>query len=152
MPPINIDSEEIRKLAELLKDTGLSEIEILDGTTSIRVAREIQVHAVAPVSAAAVAAPIANNPEPAAIAGTDIDTNPGTVKSPMVGTAYLKPDPEADVFVKTGQSVNEGDTLMIIEAMKVMNPIKAHKSGTVSKILIQDAQPVEFDEALMLIE
>ena len=151
MAPINIESNEIRKLAELLQETGLSEIEIQDGQTSIRVAREIHV-------AAAVAAPVAAAPAAApaiADAGTsndNFDKHPGAVKSPMVGTAYLQPEPDAASFVTSGQTVSEGDVLMIIEAMKVMNPIKAHKSGTLKQIFINDSQPVEFDEVLMVIE
>jgi len=150
MAPVKIDSETIRDLAELLNETGLTEIEVTDGDKSLRVTRG---GAVQSVVAAAPAA--ANTAGPAVVetaAAPDADNHPGAVKSPMVGTAYLQPEPGADSFVKVGDSVSEGDTLMIIEAMKVMNPLKASKSGKVTQILIDNAQPVEFDETLMVIE
>lgn len=155
MAPINIESNEIRKLAELLQETGLSEIEIQDGQTSVRVTRELQVAAAVAAPAPVAAAPAAPAAAPVADAGSsndNLDKHPGAVKSPMVGTAYLQPSPDAASFVSNGQSVSEGDTLMIIEAMKVMNPIKAHKSGTIKQICVNDSQPVEFDEVLMVIE
>jgi acetyl-CoA carboxylase biotin carboxyl carrier protein len=108
----------------------------------------MQAQPVAP--AAPAAAPIASAPAVAAVA--NLDKHPGAVKSPMVGTAYLQPDPSAAKFITVGQTVKAGDTLLIIEAMKVMNPIKADKAGTVKEILVQDASPVEFGEVLVIIE
>jgi len=148
MPPMKIDNEAIRSLAELLDETGLTEIEITEGDQSLRVTRGGSIQAVA---ASAVPAP-ANSPAPAEVISTSTDNHPGALKSPMVGTAYLQQDPESPVFVSLGDTVNAGDTLMIIEAMKVMNPIKAEKGGKVTQILIEDSQPVEFDEVLMIIE
>lgn len=152
MPPVKIDSETIRDLAELLNETGLTEIEVTEGDKSLRVTR-----GGAAQSVVAAAPTVANNTAPAVVetaaaSSADADSHPGAVKSPMVGTAYLQPEPGADSFVKVGDSVSEGDTLMIIEAMKVMNPLKAPKSGKVTQILIDNAQPVEFDETLMVIE
>lgn len=152
MSPMKIDNEAIRSLAELLDETGLTEIEIAEGDMSIRVTRGGSVQSVvAPAAAAPV--PAANAQTPAAGDGEDeFAAHPGAVISPMVGTAYLQSEPGAPSFVKAGDNVSEGDTLLIIEAMKVMNPIKAHKSGTVSRIFANDAQPVEFGELLMVIE
>lgn len=154
---LKIDFDEIRKLAELVQETDLSEIEIEEDDLRIRVSRGGQV--VQTVSAAPAAAPAPANqsapatPAPAAAdTGSNFENHPGAVKSPMVGTAYLQPEPGADSFISVGDSVSAGDTLMIIEAMKVMNPIKSPKSGTVKAILIDDASPVEFDEPLVVIE
>ena len=140
----------IKDLAELLSDTGLTEIEIETGDMRIKVARQgTAVSAVVPAPA-----PVAPAPEVAAEAApapapTD---HPGGVKSPMVGTAYLAPEPGAANFVKVGDTVNEGQTILIVEAMKTMNPIGAPKSGKVTQIFISNEQPVEFDEVLMIIE
>ncbi|TAD77128.1 MAG: acetyl-CoA carboxylase biotin carboxyl carrier protein [Sphingomonadales bacterium] len=152
---MNIDTALVRELAELLNETGLTEIEVEDDDRKIRVSRG-SVAAAAPVYAAAApaaAAPAlaAAAPAPAeapAPAGPDM-TN--AVKSPMVGTCYLAPEPGAANFVAVGQAVKEGDTLLIVEAMKVMNPITAPRSGTVTAILIDNAQPVEFDQPLLVI-
>jgi acetyl-CoA carboxylase biotin carboxyl carrier protein len=151
---MNIDTALVRELAELLNETGLTEIEVEDDDRKIRVSRGA-VAAAAPVYAAAPAAaapaPAAAAPAPAeaaAPAGPDM-TN--AVKSPMVGTCYLAPEPGAANFIAVGKAVKEGDTLLIVEAMKVMNPITAPKSGTVSAILIENAQPVEFDQPLVVI-
>ena len=151
---MNIDTALVRELAELLNETGLTEIEVEDDDRKIRVARgtvsavaapaPVAPAAPAPVAAAPVAAPA---PEAAAPAASSADA----LKSPMVGTAYLAPEPGKPNFVKVGDSVAEGDTLMIIEAMKVMNPITADKSGTVNAILIENGQPVEFDQPLVVI-
>ncbi len=146
-----IDSALVRELAELLADTGLSEIEVEDGTRKIRVARTLTA-AAAPV---AYAAPVAA-PAPVAAAAAAPEAAPAAdhanaIKSPMVGTAYLAADPEAPHFVTVGQSVKAGDTLLIIEAMKVMNAITAPASGTVKAILVENAQPVEFDQPLVVI-
>ena len=140
-----IDEEAIRKLAKLLDETKLSEIEITDEGRALRVSRGGgQVMAAAP---AMMAAPAASAPVAAAPAA-----NANAVKSPMVGTVYLKPNPDAAQFVEVGKKVNKGDTLLIVEAMKVMYPIKAPNAGTVTQILVSDAKPVEFGEALVVIE
>ena len=152
---MNIDTALVRELAELLNETGLTEIEVEDDDRKIRVSRgavaaAAPVYAAAPALAAA-AAPAAAAPapaEPAAPAGPDM-TN--AVKSPMVGTCYLTPEPGAAPFISVGQAVKEGDTLLIVEAMKVMNPITAPRAGTVTAILIESAQPVEFDQPLVVI-
>jgi len=153
---MNIDTALVRELAELLNETGLTEIEVEDDDRKIRVSRGA-VAAAAPVYAAAPAAPAPAAPAPvaaapaaapAAEAGPDLKN---AVKSPMVGTAYLTPEPGAAPFITVGKDVKEGDTLLIVEAMKVMNPITAPRSGTVTAILIETAQPVEFDQPLVVI-
>lgn len=154
---MNIDTALVRELAELLNETGLTEIEVEDDDRKIRVSRGAL--AAAPVYAAAPApapaAPAAAAPaaaaaptEPAPAAGPDLKN---AVKSPMVGTCYLAPEPGAANFVAVGGAVKEGDTLLIVEAMKVMNPITAPRSGTVTAILVENAQPVEFDQPLVVI-
>ena len=154
---LSIDFEEIRKLAELIQETDLNEIEIEEDDFRICVSRggSNVVHAVAPTAAPAAAAPApANQAElaPVETPVADISAHPGAVKSPMVGTAYLQPEPGAAQFVSVGDKVKAGDTLMIIEAMKVMNPIKAPAAGTVTQILVDDSSPVEFDDVLVVIE
>jgi len=140
----------IKDLAELLSDTGLTEIEIETGDMRIKVARQgTAVSAVVPAPAPVAPAPEAASEASPAPAPTD---HPGGVKSPMVGTAYLAPEPGAANFVKVGDTVNEGQTILIVEAMKTMNPIGAPKSGKVTQIFISNEQPVEFDEVLMIIE
>jgi acetyl-CoA carboxylase biotin carboxyl carrier protein len=141
----DLDSNLVRKLAKLLQETGLSEIEYAEGDKRIRCASSVTSaiphHApivAAPAAAAAVEA------KPAAVQGTP-------VASPMVGTVYLAPEPGKPPFVKKGDTVKEGDTLLIIEAMKVMNPIKAPTSGTIADILVGDSKPVEFGETLIVI-
>lgn len=150
---MNVDIEFVRELAELLSETGLSEIEVEDGDRKLRVARELQAAAYAapaPQMAAPAAAPAQQAaPQPAADAGPDL-TN--AVPSPMVGTVYLAPEPGAADFITVGASVKEGQTLLIVEAMKVMNPITAPRSGTVKAILVDNAQPVEFDQPLVVID
>lgn len=146
---MNVDTALVRKLAEMLDSTGLSEIEVADGERKIRVAR--QLGAAAFVAQAPAASPAQPAPAPAAPAAADIKSHPGAVKSPMVGTVYLSAEPSSPPFVKEGDSVAAGDTLVIIEAMKVMNPIIAPKSGKVSKICVVNEQPVEFDEVLVII-
>ena len=153
---MNIDTALVRELAELLNETGLTEIEVEDDDRKIRVSRgavaaAAPVYAAAPTPTAAAPAPAAAAPAPveaSAPAGPDL-TN--AVKSPMVGTCYLTPEPGAAPFIAVGKPVKEGDTLLIVEAMKVMNPITAPKSGTVSAILVDHAQPVEFDQPLVVI-
>lgn len=141
----------IRQLAELLNETGLSEIEIERSGLKVRVARSIHTTAIAPVAALAVSAPAPKAAEPVA-AASDAAAHPGAVKSPMVGTAYRAPEPGAANFVDVGTVVREGDTLLIIEAMKTMNHIPAPRSGTVMQVLVEDNQPVEYGEPLVIIE
>jgi acetyl-CoA carboxylase biotin carboxyl carrier protein len=149
-----VDSALVRELAELLAETGLTEIEVEDGTRKIRVARTLTAAPVAaaayappaPVAAAAASAPISATPAAAPAADAA-----GTVKSPMVGTAYLSPEPGASNYISVGQTVKAGDTLLIVEAMKVMNAITAPASGTVTAILVASAQPVEYDQPLVVI-
>ncbi|HUO99185.1 MAG TPA: acetyl-CoA carboxylase biotin carboxyl carrier protein [Rhizomicrobium sp.] len=145
----SIDASVIRELADLLSETGLSEIEIEQGGSRLRVARQIissYVAADAPVRAA----PAAAAPAPEAPAKPK-GPQPGAVTSPMVGTVYVAPEPGKPPFVKVGDKVSEGDTLLIVEAMKTMNPIAAPHSGTVSEICIQNAEPVEFGQTLLII-
>lgn len=150
-----IDARLVRKLADILTDTGLSEIEVEHGTLKIRVAKTLTA---APVTYAATPAPMAAAPVAATAAAPAASEAPAAVrrgeeiKSPMVGTVYLQPQPESPAFVKVGDSVATGQTLMIIEAMKTMNPIPAPRAGKVVEILVGDGQPVEFGEALVLIE
>lgn len=139
----------IRDLAELLNETGLTEIEIEKSGLKVRVARTLSVMASAP----AAMMPIGGGAAPVAAGGAgDPGKHPGAVKSPMVGTAYRAPDPSAPVFIEVGSKVSAGDTLLIIEAMKTMNQIPAPKSGTVTAILFENGQPVEFGEPLVIIE
>jgi acetyl-CoA carboxylase biotin carboxyl carrier protein len=148
---MKVDTKLIRQLADMLTDTGLSEIEVEDGDRKIRVARHASpvgqavAYAPAPVAAApAASAAVAPAAEPAAVAAN-------AIRSPMVGTAYLSSEPGADPFIKVGDKVKAGQTLLIIEAMKVMNPIAAPADGTVQQILIENAQPVEFDQPLVVV-
>jgi len=146
-----IDPELIRELARLLDETGLTEIEFERDGQRVRVARH------AHVVAAASPLPAAVGPAAVPLAATDIAAvdpakHPGVVTSPMVGTAYIGPEPGARPFVEVGSQVRAGDTLLIVEAMKTMNQIPSPRAGTVSQILIEDGQPVEFGEPLMIIE
>lgn len=142
--------EWIRALADVLTETGLTEIEIEKNSVKLRVARGgMMVSAAAAPAAPAAAAAPADTPAPAP---ANAASHPGAVKSPMVGTAYMSPSPTADPFVSVGSTVKQGQTLMIVEAMKTMNEIKAPKDGTVKEILAQDAEPVEYGEPLMIIE
>lgn len=150
----SIDPELVRELAHLVTETGLSEIEVEKGDLRIRVVRRIepvsvQVAAPAPMAAAAAPAPMHM---PAALAPAEpARTEPGTVPSPMVGTAYLRPSPEAKPFIEIGSRVEVGDKLLLIEAMKTFNEIVATRAGTVTAIFVEDGQPVEFGEALLVI-
>jgi acetyl-CoA carboxylase biotin carboxyl carrier protein len=146
---MQVDTALVRELAALLDSTHLSEIEVQDGERRIRVARKLS-NAAAPVTYAAPAAPAAV--APVEIAVDDVRKHPGLVKSPIVGTAYLTPEPGAPEFVTLGASVKAGDTLLIIEAMKVMNPITAPKAGKIAQILIGNEAPVEYDQPLVVIE
>ncbi len=150
------DSKAIKELADLLSDTGLTEIEVETGDLRIRVARQgtpVSTVVSAPAPAAPQApAPEAAAPEAPAPASAPTADHPGAVKSPMVGTSYLSPEPGMDNFVKVGDDVSEGQTLLIVEAMKTMNPIAAPHSGKVTQIMVGNEQPVEFGELLMIIE
>ncbi|WP_424814231.1 acetyl-CoA carboxylase biotin carboxyl carrier protein [Roseococcus sp. YIM B11640] len=157
---IQFDPEAIRKLADILRETDLTEIELSEKDSRIRVARILPAPAVAaaapaPVLAAPVlAAPVAVAPPAAAPAeggGLDLK-NPGLVTSPMVGVAYLAPEPGAAPFVQLGAKVSQGQTLLLIEAMKTFNQIKAPRAGTVTRILIESGTPVEYGEPLVLVE
>jgi acetyl-CoA carboxylase biotin carboxyl carrier protein len=145
-PPLLPDPELIRTLARLLAETGLSEIEYSIGESRIRVARGER--RAAPVTSAP--AEVAAAPAPPAVE-TDLADHPGAVKSPMVGTAYLAPQPGAPPFVRPGDSVVAGQPLLIIEAMKVMNQIRAPRAGRIERILVSDGEPVEYGAILMLI-
>jgi acetyl-CoA carboxylase biotin carboxyl carrier protein len=146
-----LESRLIRDLAGILEETGLTEIEIEKSGLRVRVARTVQVSAVHAVQPAPAVAPQA-----AATGGApkaaDTASHPGLVTSPMVGTAYVAPSPGAAPFVKVGDTVTEGQTLLIIEAMKTMNQIPAPRAGRITKIIISDGQPVEFGEPMLIIE
>ena len=142
------DGALIRELALLLDETNLTEIEIERAGLRVRVARNISIAATMPVSYQPAAAPVAAGPAPVA----NIAKHPGMVPSPMVGTAYWASEPGAKPFVEIGAKVTAGQTLLIIEAMKTMNQIPSPRAGTVTQILIEDGQPVEFGEPLVIIE
>ncbi|MSO74469.1 MAG: acetyl-CoA carboxylase biotin carboxyl carrier protein [Alphaproteobacteria bacterium] len=143
------DLDLIRELARLLDETGLSEIEIGEGESRIRVARLLAPAHAAPLSAAAVAAAAA----PAGLPAPTLDaSHPGAVTSPMVGAVYVGPEPGAPPFMRVGDQVSEGQTLLIIEAMKTMNPIRAPRAGRVTRILVENGAPVEYGEVLLIIE
>ncbi|MBN8977161.1 MAG: acetyl-CoA carboxylase biotin carboxyl carrier protein [Rhizobiales bacterium] len=144
------DNELIRELATLLDETNLTEIEIERSGLRVRVARNVSIAAAVPAVAHAVAPASVAAAAPAA--GSDISKHPGAVPSPMVGTAYWASEPGAKPFIDVGSKVKVGDTLMIIEAMKTMNQIPSPKAGTVTQILVEDGQPVEFGEPLVIIE
>lgn len=148
--PDPLEGKMIRDLAAILEETGLSEIEIEKAGLRVRVARNIQMVA----AAAVAAAPAAHTASTAGGApkANDLSSHPGLVASPMVGTAYMAPSPGANPFVKIGDMVTEGQTLLIIEAMKTMNQIPSPRAGRVTQIIISDGQPVEFGEPLMVIE
>lgn len=158
---MKIDADAVRQLADLLNETGLTEIEVADGDKVIRVNKGMTMmgtamHHGGPVIAGGAslmpsdpAIPqVANTSTPATVAAS----HPGAVSSPMVGTVYLAPEPGAAPFIRKGATVNAGDTLLIIEAMKVMNQIKAEKSGTITHIMVEAGQPVEFGDVLVVIE
>jgi acetyl-CoA carboxylase biotin carboxyl carrier protein len=145
MAKIDVDADLIRRLAELLNETGLAELEVSQGEQRVRVRRSEarapgQAAAVAPAQAQAPAQPNGGEGPPA-----------GAVLSPMVGTAYLAPEPGAAAFVAVGDKVQAGQTLLIVEAMKVMNPISSPRAGTVTRVLVRDRQPVEFGEPLLIV-
>ena len=159
-PPVQVDPDVIRELSDLLTETGLTEIEIEQGGRRVRVSRQNSPHiSAAPVAVQAISEPVAI---PAAAVATesaagatesaparrDLD---GAVTSPMVGTVYIAPEPGKPSFVKVGDAVREGDTLLIVEAMKTMNPILAPRAGTITAMLVRDAQPVEFGQPLLIL-
>jgi len=156
--PMQVDAGLVRQLAELLDATRLTEIEVQDGDRRIRVARTVtmsaapavQMAAPAAAAAAVVGAPAA--PAAATPALAPPAEHPGLVKSPMVGTVYMAAEPGAAPFIAPGKQVAAGDTLLIVEAMKVMNPIVAPKAGTVTQVLVENGQPVEFDQPLVVVE
>jgi acetyl-CoA carboxylase biotin carboxyl carrier protein len=153
---MRIDPALVRELAQLLTDNELTEIEVQDGERRIKVSREPAAVIGAPVAAAAqhAVAPALSAPPKHAkedLGGEAEEVSGHTVKSPMVGTAYLSPEPNAKPFVEPGDTVKAGDTLLIVEAMKVMNPITAPEGGVVKKLLVADGQPVEFDQPLVVI-
>jgi acetyl-CoA carboxylase biotin carboxyl carrier protein len=153
MSKLNVDTSLIETLADLLQRTGLTEIEISEGDARIRVVRE-QTAAVAHVAPAPRPA-AATQPVPSAAesgARAPIESHPGAVRAPMVGTVYLTPEPGAPPFVSLGDEIREGQTLLIIEAMKVMNPIRAPRGGRLVQLLVNSGDPVEYGELLMIIE
>jgi acetyl-CoA carboxylase biotin carboxyl carrier protein len=149
---MRIDAALVRELAELLTENALTEIEVADGDRRIKVCRDAApVAAPAPASVGAPALTAPPLPGHEDIGPPSEDVSGTAIKSPMVGTAFLSPQPEADAFVAVGDTVKAGDTLLIVEAMKVMNPITAPEGGVVKKILVSDAQPVEFDQPLVIL-
>jgi acetyl-CoA carboxylase biotin carboxyl carrier protein len=149
---MRIDTKLVRELAALLSENELSEIEVADGERRIKVKRETTAFvAAAPATAPALSAPPMHAKEDLGAEPAAEEVSGTTVKSPMVGTAYLSPEPGAAAFVEVGKVVKAGDTLVIVEAMKVMNPITAPEGGTIKKVMISDGQPVEFDQPLVII-
>ncbi|KXV39231.1 acetyl-CoA carboxylase [Gluconobacter japonicus] len=146
-----VDKDAIRALADILTETGLTEIEISEADSRIRVARNVNVVQAAAPAVAAVA-PVAAAAAPVAAAPADLAKHPGVVPSPMVGVAYLTPDPSSPPFAQEGQPVTAGQTIMLIEAMKTFNQIKAPRAGTLTKFLVESGSPVEFGEPLAIIE
>lgn len=147
-----IDPELVRELAELLNQTDLTEIEVEKGDLRVRVARSITAHYQVPAAAPmAVAAPVAAGPA-AVVDAKPTAAHPGAVTSPMVGTAYRRPSPEAKPFVEIGSMVKQGERILLVEAMKTFNDIVAPRAGKVTAILVEDGQPVEYGEPLLVIE
>jgi acetyl-CoA carboxylase biotin carboxyl carrier protein len=147
MAEFDIDGDLVRKLSALLDETGLTEIEFTDGERKIRVCKTVQIVAAAPQVTTAAEDASSGGDEPGALAD-----HPGAVTAPMVGTAYTAPEPGAEPFVNIGDSVSAGQTLLLIEAMKTFNPVRAPKAGRVARILISDATPVEYGEPLIILE
>jgi len=152
MAKFEMDTEFVRKLAQILHETQLGEIELADGDRRIRVARPTVAMTAAPAVVTAAAPAAATAGGASAAVANDLAKHPGAVTSPIVGTAYLAPEPGKANFVAVGDKVTAGQTLLIIEAMKTFNPIKAPKAGTVMRILVENAQPVEYGEPLMIVE
>jgi acetyl-CoA carboxylase biotin carboxyl carrier protein len=157
MGKLQVDTELIEALAQLLQRTGLTEIELAEGDARIRVAREAQ-PVIATVASTPAAEATPRSSQAAATAASEsstspaLDGHPGAVRAPMVGTAYLTPEPGAPPFVSVGDEVQGGATLLIIEAMKVMNPIRAPKGGRVARVMVGNGDPVEYGELLLVIE
>lgn len=145
-----IDGDLVRQLAKLLDETGLTEIEYGEGKWRLRVSKAMTATAVAPATAAA--APVAVTERATPATAEDSARHPGAVTSPMVGTVYISPEPGAAAFIKIGDLVSEGQTLMLIEAMKTMNPIRAPRAGVISQVFITNAAPVEYGEVLLILE
>lgn len=145
---MNVDIKLVRDLAAILEKAGLTEIEVEDGDRKIKVARGGGTYISAPVASAPAPAPAAAAP---ALEVAPVDDHAGAQKSPMVGTAYLAAEPGAANFISVGDKVAVGDTLLIVEAMKVMNPITSETAGTVKAILVENGQPIEFDQPLVVI-
>ena len=143
MAKLGVDAQLVRRLAALLEETGLTELEVTSGDQSIRVAR-------APSAKAAAAPPAAAAAQPAATPAAGPD--PNAVTAPMVGVVYLSPEPGAPPFVRTGDTVSEGQTILLIEAMKTFNPVRAPRAGRIARILVADKTPVEYGEELVIIE
>jgi acetyl-CoA carboxylase biotin carboxyl carrier protein len=153
MGGVTFDPAAIRELAKILRETDLTEIELVESDSRIRVARQISVQAVAQVAAPAAApAPMAAAAALPAAAPESEGPHPGTVTSPMVGVAYLAPEPGATPFITLGARVAQGQTVLLIEAMKTFNQIRAPKAGTVTRILVESGSPVEYGEPLLVIE
>jgi len=154
---LQFDPVTIRELAQILRDSDLTEIELVDNDVRVKLVRQISVAPMAMPMAAPIAMPAAGAPAavaaaPAAAAGVDDADHPGAVTSPMVGVAYLSSEPTAAPFVTVGSKVAQGQTLLLIEAMKTYNQIKAPRAGTVTRILVESGTPVEFGEPLMIVE
>ena len=154
---LQFDPATIRELAQILRDSDLTEIELVDNDVRVKLVRQISVAPMAMPMAAPIAMPAAGTPAavaaaPAAAAGVDDADHPGAVTSPMVGVAYLSSEPTAAPFVTVGSKVAQGQTLLLIEAMKTYNQIKAPRAGTVTRILVESGTPVEFGEPLMIVE
>jgi acetyl-CoA carboxylase biotin carboxyl carrier protein len=153
MAKLNVDTALIERLAELLQRTGLTEIELAEGDSRIRVAREpAPVVATVPGPAPAGVAIAPPPPSEEAKRHAAAEEHPGAVRAPMVGTVYLTPEPGAPPFITVGSEVRDGATLLIIEAMKVMNPIRAPRSGRIARLLVTNGDPVEYGELLLIIE
>jgi len=153
MGGVTFDPAAIRELAKILRETDLTEIELVESDSRIRVARQVTVQAVATVAAPQAVAPVAAAaPLPSAIAPEAEGPHPGAVTSPMVGVAYLAPEPGAAPFITVGARVAQGQTLLLIEAMKTFNQIRAPKAGTVTRIMVEAGSPVEYGEPLLVIE
>jgi len=155
MAGVSFDPAAIRELALILRETDLTEIELVESDSRIRVARQVTEQAVATVAAPPAAAPVAAAaaaPLPSAIAPESEGPHPGAVTSPMVGVAYLAPEPGAAPFITVGARVAQGQTLLLIEAMKTFNQIRAPKAGTVTRIMVEAGSPVEYGEPLLVIE
>ncbi|MDX2236904.1 MAG: acetyl-CoA carboxylase biotin carboxyl carrier protein [Hyphomonadaceae bacterium] len=151
-PGAGLDPEIVRELAAILSESGLSEIEVEHGDLKLRLARTLVAQASAPAPAPMHAYVVPPQAAPAAEPRAEARPNSNAVLSPMVGTAYLSPEPGATVFIRIGDSVTEGQTLLIVEAMKTFNPIPAPRAGKVKEILVTDAQPVEYGQPLIVLE